>query len=108
MVGLATRQAYSQKVGLPAPSTPGNAGEQEPDTTCIDVCAEYAGKRECQTRCVRDDADKPHACREACQTAFSAACDRAFPPSSDNGQANFQSCLSHLETSMNDTCRQFS
>jgi hypothetical protein len=69
---------------------------------CIDVCADFAGQQDCQTRCVRrvhacaDSGralavshgayrlrprrraaeDKKYACREACQVAFSTACDR--------------------------------
>lgn len=75
--------------------------------TCVDVCAEFTGVQDCQTRCVRDPGDKKHACLEACQTAFSTACDRAFPASGEGGSTNFKICLSYLQTSCEDTCKKF-
>ncbi len=45
----------AQKHGLPQPESgrvfPDTAGEES--KTCIDVCAEFAGQQDCQTRCVR-------------------------------------------------------
>ena len=99
----------------------------------MDVCAEFAGQQDCQTRCVRAVADKRFACREACQVAFSTACDRAFPPSveggalcgrrggaaaarpgsdphavSPAGSDNYQTCLRYLDASCSDSCAAFS
>ena len=75
--------------------------------TCVDVCAEFTGIRDCQTRCARDKRDKKHACREACQTAFGSACDRAFPASGEGGSTNFKICLSYMSASCEDTCGKF-
>ena len=47
------------------------------------------------------------ACREACQVAFSSACDRAFPPNSENGPQNYKICLQYLEASCKDTCHSY-
>jgi hypothetical protein len=56
---------------------------------------------------VRIESEKKHACREACQVAFSSACDRAFPPSSENGPHNYKTCLQYLEASCKDTCQAY-
>ena len=58
-------------------------------------------------RCVRIESEKKHACREACQVAFSSACDRAFPPTSENGPHNYKTCLQYLEASCKDTCQAY-
>lgn len=47
--------AVAQKHNLPLPDS-GRVfpdTEAEEDKTCIDVCAEFAGQQDCQTRCVR-------------------------------------------------------
>ena len=71
------------------------------------MCAEFTGIQDCQTRCVANLSDKKHACREACQMAFSTACDRAFPASSEGGSVNVKICLGYLVTSCEDTCKKF-
>lgn len=61
---------YAKKQGLPAPDSTLSADSKDKPgqkKTCIDVCAEFGGVQDCQTRCVRSEADKKHACREACQ-----------------------------------------
>ena len=64
-----------QKQGLPIPGKEGlNSGNSK--KVCIDVCSEFNGVQDCETRCVKSEKDKVHACKEACQIAFSAACDR--------------------------------
>ena len=54
-----------QKHGFPLP----DSGRVFPDTTeaednktCIDVCAEFAGQQDCQTRCVRRVREHTRAC----------------------------------------------
>ena len=44
----------------------------------------------------------------ALQVAFSAACDRAFPPTADGGTSNYKTCLQYMEQSCKDTCAQVS
>jgi len=48
----------NQRHGLPAPDSgvvfaDGTDAADETSKTCIDVCAEFAGQQDCQTRCVR-------------------------------------------------------
>ena len=81
---------------------PGGEGK-----TCIDVCSELGGFQDCAARCVVDPADRSHACREACQVAFGAACDRAFPSDQDPGGENYRACLGQLAKSCTDTCREY-
>ena len=111
VVDKATRSWYAAKQGLPAPDSTSAAGDKDAlgdkKKTCIDVCAEFGGVQDCQTRCVRADVEKKHACREACQVAFSSACDRAFPPNSENGPQNYKICLQYLEASCKDTCHSY-
>ena len=133
------RRRYAQKHSLPLPDTTSAAGSKDiagAKKTCIDVCAEFGGVQDCQTRCVhltdmrfappsyakplcllsaarctgrcvRIESEKKHACREACQGAFSSACDRAFPPTSENGPHNYKTCLQYLEASCKDTCQAY-
>ena len=82
-------------------------GKNVDGLACVDVCAEFTGIRDCQTRCARDKRDKKHACGEACQTAFGSACDRAFPASGEGGSTNFKICLSYMSASCEDTCGKF-
>lgn len=106
---LASRDKYAALHNLPLPGsgrvTPDAGADQK--NTCVDVCAEFTGIRDCQTRCARDARDKKHACREACQTAFGSACDRAFPASGEGGSTNFKICLSYMSASCEDTCGKF-
>ncbi len=106
---LASRDKYATLHNLPLPGsgrvTPDAGADQK--NTCVDVCAEFTGIRDCQTRCARDKRDKKHACREACQTAFGSACDRAFPASGEGGSTNFKICLSYMSASCEDTCGKF-
>ena len=104
-----TRAKYARKHGLPPPGRmdaksrgPGGEGK-----TCIDVCSELGGYQDCATRCVADPADRSHACGEACQVAFGAACDRAFPSGQDAGGENYKACLSQLAQSCANTCREY-
>mmetsp|Transcript_17062 Transcript_17062/g.32653 ORF Transcript_17062/g.32653 Transcript_17062/m.32653 type:complete len:179 (+) Transcript_17062:270-806(+) len=109
-VDLSSRIWYAKKQGLPAPDSTLSADSKDKPgqkKTCIDVCAEFGGVQDCQTRCVRSEADKKHACREACQVAFSSACDRAFPVNADNGPQNYKICLQYLEASCKDTCQSY-
>ena len=108
---LPARALYAQKRGLPLPDSgrifaDGDAAGAG-GRTCVDVCAEFAGIQDCQTRCVRDAKDKKFACRDACQLAFSTACDRAFPPSVEGGSANYAVCLQYLDTACEDACASF-
>jgi hypothetical protein len=108
-VELATRDKYAALHDLPLPGSGRVEKEAGPDqkSTCVDVCAEFTGIRECRTRCAPDARDKKHACREACQTAFGSACDRAFPASGEGGSTNFKICLSYTSASCEDTCGKF-
>mmetsp|Transcript_15100 Transcript_15100/g.20835 ORF Transcript_15100/g.20835 Transcript_15100/m.20835 type:complete len:183 (+) Transcript_15100:254-802(+) len=107
----ASRAWYARKHGLPCPNSTSTAeakgGGKGQKKTCIDVCAEFGGVQDCQTRCVKADTEKKHACREACQVAFSSACDRAFPSNTDNGPQNYKTCLQFLEASCKDTCHSY-
>jgi hypothetical protein len=50
-----------QKHGFPLPDSGRvfpDTTEAEDDKTCIDVCAEFAGQQDCQTRCVRRVAEE--------------------------------------------------
>mmetsp|Transcript_61341 Transcript_61341/g.194221 ORF Transcript_61341/g.194221 Transcript_61341/m.194221 type:complete len:188 (-) Transcript_61341:50-613(-) len=110
-LGLASRQLYAKKHGLPPPAQRAEVEEaldkQGVKKTCIDVCSEFNGVQDCQTRCVRSEGEKIHACREACQVAFSAACDRAYPPTADGGALNYKTCLQYLSRSCYETCAQY-
>lgn len=59
----------SQRHGLPAPESgrvfPDTAGEES--KTCIDVCAEFAGQQDCQTRCVRRAPEQPRGQHVGCE-----------------------------------------
>ena len=82
-LSTASRDKYASLFGLPLPGSGRvtDTAKSDSKNTCVDVCAEFTGVTECQTRCASDPRDKKHACREACQTAFGTACDRAFPAS---------------------------
>ena len=107
--GLDARTRYARQCDLPEPgsSRVTAAARANEKNTCVDVCAEFTGVKDFQTRCVQDADDKKHACREACQVAFGNACDRAFPASGDDGSTNFKICLSYMATSCHDTCKKF-
>lgn len=110
VMDMSSRTWYAKKHSLPLPDTTSAAGSKDTGgakKTCIDVCAEFGGVQDCQTRCVRIESEKKHACREACQVAFSSACDRAFPPTSENGPHNYKTCLQYLEASCKDTCQAY-
>lgn len=106
---LASRDKYAALHNLPLPGSGRVTSDASADqkNTCVDVCAEFTGIRDCQTRCARDKRDKKHACGEACQTAFGSACDRAFPASGEGGSTNFKICLSYMSASCEDTCGKF-
>lgn len=103
---LATRQLYARKQKLPVPGTEdlGTFSGSDSKKVCIDVCSEFGGVQDCETRCVRSERDKVHACKESCQIAFSAACDRAYPPSAPGGPENYKLCLKYLSQSCDETC----
>ena len=108
-LSTASRDKYASLFGLPLPGS-GRVTEtakSDSKNTCVDVCAEFTGVTECQTRCASDPRDKKHACREACQTAFGTACDRAFPASGESGSTNFKICLSYMSASCEETCAKF-
>ena len=103
------RAKYARRRGLPLPgkldrNPRGPNGESK---TCIDVCSELNGAQDCETRCIIDTRDRPHACQEACQIAFSAACDRAFPSTSARGEKSYQQCLSRMQDSCRATCKEY-
>jgi hypothetical protein len=104
-----SRDLYASTHGLPLPGSGRVTKDASGDVknTCVDACAEFSGLKDCQTRCVRDPRDRKHACREACQTAFGTACDRAFPVSGEGGSTNFKICLSYMASSCEETCRKF-
>mmetsp|Transcript_8719 Transcript_8719/g.32613 ORF Transcript_8719/g.32613 Transcript_8719/m.32613 type:complete len:205 (+) Transcript_8719:897-1511(+) len=104
-----SRDKYALLHGLPLPGSGRITSGAGPDqkNTCVDVCSEFTGVRDCQTRCAVDKKDKKHACREACQTSFGSACDRAFPASGEGGSTNFKICLSYMSASCEDTCGKF-
>lgn len=109
-IDMPTRSWYAKKQGLPVPdmsSASDSKDKHGQKKTCIDVCAEFGGVQDCQTRCVRSEGEKRHACREACQVAFSSACDRAFPVNAENGPQNYKVCLQYLEASCKDTCQSY-
>lgn len=103
ILGLASRQLYARKQRLPVPGTD-DLGSTSDKKVCIDVCSEFGGVQDCETRCVKSEKDKVHACRESCQIAFSAACDRAYPPSAPGGPENYKLCLKYLAQSCEETC----
>lgn len=56
MTRLCAALCVAQKHGFPLPDSGRvfpDTTEAEDDKTCIDVCAEFAGQQDCQTRCVR-------------------------------------------------------
>jgi hypothetical protein len=65
----------AQKHGLPGPESQrvflDTAGEES--KTCIDVCAEFAGQQDCQTRCVRRVRRRVAACLDGLRTALADA-----------------------------------
>ena len=103
IMGLKSRQLYARKQKLPIPGKE-DLNSSNSKKVCIDVCSEHGGVQDCETRCVRSEKDKVHACKESCQIAFSAACDRAYPPSAPGGPENYKLCLKYLSQSCNDTC----
>lgn len=46
-----------------------------------------------------------HACMEACQLSFSAACDRAYP--TNDSQDNYVKCLSSTDSACTVTCAKY-
>ncbi|GHP07481.1 hypothetical protein PPROV_000622300 [Pycnococcus provasolii] len=105
-----SRTRYAKVNGLPQPRPGVAAGASTSDgkeRTCIDVCSEHSGVQDCQTRCVRNDGERLHACREACQVTFSTACDRAYPASAPGGAKNYRDCLAHLTRSCHETCKEY-
>eukprot|EP00898_Chlorokybus_atmophyticus_P008391 jgi/Chlat1/8553/Chrsp82S07949 len=109
--GPATRAKYAQLHKLPTAETL-RGRERQLDTDgvtkkCIDVCSQYRGVESCQTRCVRDESEMWHACQEACQVSFSAACDKANPPRAGSNNEDYRSCLSALEKSCRRTCAPY-
>lgn len=108
-LSTASRDKYASLFGLPLPGSGRvtDTAKSDSKNTCVDVCAEFTGVTECQTRCASDPRDKKHACREACQTAFGTACDRAFPASGESGSTNFKICLSYMSASCEETCAKF-
>ena len=117
VLDIKARAAYAKLLGLPTPGSNRVTNEDGDEkgvrnntnkaATCIDVCAAWTGSQDCSTRCARHETDKKHACRQACQVAFSAACDRAFPPGLQGGDVNYKICLQYQSTSCDQTCVQF-
>ena len=106
ILGLASRQLYAKRHRLPIPGKTDLSASSSDRKVCIDVCSEYGGVQDCESRYARSEKlkDKNHACKEACQIAFSAACDRAYPPSAPGGPENYKLCLKYLTQSCDKTC----
>lgn len=67
--------------------------------------ARCPGPQDCETRCVSRESDKSHACMEACQLSFGAACDRAYPTSEH--QEHYVKCLASTESACAVTCAKY-
>ena len=81
-------------------------GKNVDGLACVDVCAEFGEDSQfCRTKCApRGDADKKYACRAACQDAIAGACDRAFPPTSEDNRKRFEGCLEHTAEECASAC----
>ena len=81
-------------------------GKNVDGLACVDVCAEFGEDSQfCRTKCApRGDVDKKYACRAACQDAIAGACDRAFPPTSEDNRKRFEGCLEHTTEECASAC----
>eukprot|EP00958_Prasinococcus_capsulatus_P010284 scaffold999_cov375-Prasinococcus_capsulatus_cf.AAC.3 len=128
VVGRATRRLFARKNGAmplpserpsPPPVAVGRAGLPTPEEIetenkelkgangrklCMDACAMFNEEKYCHTRCVRQEKNKVHACREACQIAFAEACDRQHP--GEARAAQYQECLAHSASQCTKLCAQ--
>lgn len=105
VMDYAGRVAFAARAGLPLPSQMDPLANDGSQRFCIDVCSELNGVQDCETRCVTREADKVHACHEACQLSFGAACDRAYPSSSS--QESYVKCLGSTESACRVTCAKY-
>jgi len=100
-----SRSAFARQHGLPQPSDMDPLVLDSGQRFCIDVCSELNGIQDCETRCVSRESDKSHACMEACQLSFGAACDRAYPTSEH--QEHYVKCLASTESACAVTCAKY-
>ena len=52
IMGLVSRQFYARKQRLPVPGKE-DLASSDSKKVCIDVCSEFNGVQDCETRCVR-------------------------------------------------------
>lgn len=52
IMGLISRQLYAKKQKLPVPGKE-DLSSTDSKKVCIDVCSEFSGVQDCETRCVR-------------------------------------------------------
>jgi len=83
-------------------------GKNVDGLACVDVCVEHGETTQyCQTKCATRDDDKKFACRAACQDAFAGACDRAFPPTSEENRVKFEGCLENMAAECARSCKRW-
>mmetsp|Transcript_7066 Transcript_7066/g.26008 ORF Transcript_7066/g.26008 Transcript_7066/m.26008 type:complete len:177 (-) Transcript_7066:179-709(-) len=108
VVGRATRRLFARKNGLPTPEEIETENKELKGANgrklCMDACAMFNEEKYCHTRCVRQEKNKVHACREACQIAFAEACDRQHP--GEARAAQYQECLAHSASQCTKLCAQ--
>ncbi|GAQ79273.1 hypothetical protein KFL_000270320 [Klebsormidium nitens] len=114
-MGYPTRLAYAKRCKLPTAEQM-RAVEASLDNDnvseklCIDVYSapDESGTELCETRCVRTNEQKVHACREACQVAYSKACNKAFPAGKTFPEgADYKACLRKLPSVCKKTCAHY-
>jgi len=101
----ASRLAWASAHDLPPPAALDPVSVDGAPRFCVDVCSELGkggGEQDCATRCADLHRDRAHACREACQLSFGAACDRAFPGEGD--AAEYSKCLQGAAKACARTC----
>ncbi|CAG9462195.1 unnamed protein product [Pedinophyceae sp. YPF-701] len=92
-----SRMRYAESHGLERPSMAVNPGLVDgQERFCIDVRSELNGESAAETRCVAHEADKVHACREACQFSFASACDKMYPAGTPDGENSYAKCLANI------------
>mmetsp|Transcript_13982 Transcript_13982/g.35908 ORF Transcript_13982/g.35908 Transcript_13982/m.35908 type:complete len:186 (-) Transcript_13982:51-608(-) len=103
--GRESRQLYAQKLRLLTPGGPPSAEERRAGSvTGIEVCSELERKKRCRTAYARSPEELPHSCRQACQLAYSDACERVYPPNHKSGALDYKKCMQFMHPNCSATC----
>ncbi|KAK9813310.1 hypothetical protein WJX72_012341 [[Myrmecia] bisecta] len=101
---LPSRLWYAKRHKLPLPAEEGKSAASVPTDRAVQVCAQFGDEKVCHVCYASEQVSEKHACHEACQLAFSRSCDKAYPPTDDQGMADYLKCLHFIPASCNKTC----